>query len=186
MAKQVIENKSDEKKEETLLAELDLLAELENVNIDPVQIWYGSGGWLPGPIKIGFWRERLIEKININDKLAPSVQALADLIKNDPSTNKLANQMITQSKSLNPIFAIQTIDVFLHGINLIIQNPIIWTPKGLIGIPLAAWFAGVDATLAGQTLFRYPSWNKCIKNILDAFNSYLNTQESWPTKDNSM
>jgi len=182
MAKQASESKLDETTDAKLLSVLDLL---DNLSVDPLQIWYGTGGWLPGPIKLLLWREKLMAKLDLNVKLEPSVQILSDLIEKDPSINKLANQMMEQAGSLHTIFSM-SIQKFLVGINTIIKTPIIWTPAGLIGIPLAAWFSGVDATLAGQTLFRYPEWNVCIKGILDAWNKFLNTQESWPTKDNCM
>lgn len=180
------DNDKEMKKEENVMIDpmIDLL---ENINIDPVQVWYGSGGWLPGPLQISLWRKKLIaEDIDLSAKLKPSVQCLADLIKEDESVNKLASQMIHQSKSFGPKLAMPSIEVFLHGINYIIQTPIKWQSKGeLIGIPLSAWFSGVDATLAGQTLFRYPSWNKCLKDILCAFNRFLDTPESWPKEGNS-
>eukprot|EP01084_Bolivina_argentea_P025330 47093_1 len=73
----------------------------------------------------------------------------------------------------------------LFGINYLIQQPIIYYDKDLVGIPLAAWFTGLDATLAGQTLFRYPKWNDAISAVLTTYHKYLNSQDSWPIKDNS-
>ena len=183
MAEQATESKLDEEKETKNLS--PLLDLLENITVDPLQIWYGTGGWLPGPIKLLLWRDELKSKLDVNEKLLPPVEALKLLIDTDASVKILANQMMQQTTAFHPRFGM-TIPVFLAGINRIIQTPIKFRKKGLIGIPLAAWFSGVDATLAGQTLFRYAAWNFCIRHILKAWNKFLNTQESWPTKDNCM
>eukprot|EP01083_Nonionella_stella_P294985 1002563_1 len=115
------------------------------------------------PARLRKWRQAIVNNFSTDITYKDSVKALAELIQTDPSVKLLVNQMLDQEKALNPILGnIANVNMMLFGINYLIQQPIIYYDKDLVGIPLAAWFTGLDATLAGQTLFRYPKWNDAI------------------------
>eukprot|EP01083_Nonionella_stella_P074930 203414_1 len=176
----------EDSKEEKIESVEHLSKELAALLIDAGKNWYGSGGWLPGPARLRKWRQAIVNNFSTDITYKDSVKELAELIQTDPSVKLLVNQMLDQEKALNPILGnIANVRMMLFGINYLIQQPIIYYDKDLVGIPLAAWFTGLDATLAGQTLFRYPKWNDAISVVLKTYHDYLDSQDSWPIKDNS-
>ena len=84
-----------------------------------------------------------------------------------------------------PTATIKDPDKMYHLIHTIMKSGPYWHKGHLIGVPLAALFTGVNATLSGQAVFRNQYFNKGLTIILKSWGKFLSTQASFP-KDNSM
>jgi phosphatidylserine decarboxylase len=146
-----------------------------------------QSGWIPNPTRESF--REFFEMILIAEpkELAPSVQALKELIEGDDVLLYLANNAFKengniiyahQSTNEAPIPRIPDLAVLLHGFNTILNLAPQFINNDLVGLPFSAFVVGIDATLGGSTLFRLPMFNEKMKAILDEWAIYLQSSES--------
>jgi phosphatidylserine decarboxylase len=146
-----------------------------------------QSGWIPNPTRESF--REFFEMILIAEpkELAPSVQALKELIEGDDVLLYLANNAFKengniiyahQSTNEAPIPRIPNLAVLLHGFNTILNLAPQFINNDLVGLPFSAFVVGIDATLGGSTLFRLPMFNEKMKAILDEWAIYLQSSES--------
>eukprot|EP01084_Bolivina_argentea_P018690 34764_1 len=160
--------------------------------------WYGSGGWLPPAEIMNVWRSEKIKQYsdgkNIDDeKLHSVIEEMKELIfKNDKNTiiGQLAIGMIRENKQLDHTFGhieqkqdigvIPSIEAMLLTLNGIISEAPQFHNGELVGIPVAALFTGINATLSGEALFRLEPWNNLLAKVLNCWGTHLWTKESFP------
>jgi phosphatidylserine decarboxylase len=146
-----------------------------------------QSGWIPNPTRESF--REFFEMILIAEpkELAPSVQALKELIEGDDVLLYLANNAFKengniiyahQSTNEAPIPRIPNLAVLLHGFNTILNLAPQFINNDLVGLPFSAFVVGIDATLGGSTLFRLPMFNEKMKAVLDEWAIYLQSSES--------
>jgi phosphatidylserine decarboxylase len=146
-----------------------------------------QSGWIPNPTRESF--REFFEMILISEpkELAPSVQALKELIEGDDVLLYLANNAFKengniiyahQSTNEAPIPRIPNLAVLLHGFNTILNLAPQFINNDLVGLPFSAFVVGIDATLGGSTLFRLPMFNEKMKAVLDEWAIYLQSSES--------
>lgn len=141
-----------------------------------------QSGWIPNPNRESF--RAFFEMILAAEPqtLAPSIQALKELIESNDVLTYLANNAFQQnanivdshqSTSEAPIPRIPNLDVLLHGFNTILNIAPQFINNDLVGLPFSALVVGIDATLGGSTLFRLPMFNEKMKAILDQWSTFL-------------
>lgn len=146
-----------------------------------------QSGWLPEPNRESF--RMFFEMILKTDpkELAPSVQALKELIQGNDVLTYLADNAFQQNDNIvhanqstkeAPIPRIPNLEVLLHGFNTILNLPPQYINNDLVGLPFSAFVVGIDATLGGSTLFRLPMFNEKMKAILDDWAKFLVTPAS--------
>lgn len=146
-----------------------------------------QSGWIPNPSRDSF--REFFEMILIAEpkSLAPSVQALKELIEGNDVLLYLANNAFKengniihahQSTNEAPIPRIPDLAVLLHGFNTILNLAPQFINNDLVGLPFSAFVVGIDATLGGSTLFRLPMFNEKMKTVLDEWAIYLHSSES--------
>ena len=159
--------------------------------------YFEKSGWLPNKQGLLSYQEKLVKKCRRRRELLEEegrtveyvkpVKDLQALIESDSTVNHLVNSMLSENETLlvspsvdpeqAPGMGITTLTDLLDTINDIIQGPPEFDSETeLVGVPLAALFTGLDATLSGQALFLLPSWNQQLTNILGYWNEYLNDE----------
>ncbi|MFZ1087493.1 MAG: phophatidylserine decarboxylase associated domain-containing protein [Terracidiphilus sp.] len=141
-----------------------------------------QSNWLPHPSRNSF--QKFITKILQTERteLAPSIQALKDLIESNEVLSYLAQNAFqqnanilaaNQSSSEAPIPAIPDLDTLLYAFNAVMDQAPQFINDDLVGLPFSAIVVGIDATLGGSTLFRLPIFNEKMGAILDAWATFL-------------
>lgn len=157
---------------------------------------YRNGGWLPSKYIMDEWRAPLIQSVqtDIDQKdefKHRSVKELASIIRNDPNLKDLVDKMIEENKILYNAKslekeckiksgAIPTVEHMFMAIDKILDQGPHWHKGHLVGIPLAALFTGVNATLSGQAVFRNVVFNKALRAVLQEWGDFLDKPESFP------
>lgn len=164
--------------------------------------YFNYSMWLPSLEKMTRWkRETPIDSTcsspaNWNE----TVTDLANFINGNPVIYNLTLDMIESWNNLttNPatpelncnitdidiqpldrdLCNVTSITDFLDAINCIIVMAPPFHGNDLIGVPLAAFLTGFDATLSGQSLFRMTAWNAKIQNILKSYHWFLDNPSS--------
>lgn len=141
-----------------------------------------QSNWLPHPNRKSF--QQFITKVLQTERteLAPSIQALKDLIESNQVLSYLAQNAFqqnanilaaNQSSSEAPIPAIPDLDTLLYAFNAVMDQAPQFINDDLVGLPFSAIVVGIDATLGGSTLFRLPIFNEKMKDILNAWATFL-------------
>ncbi len=146
-----------------------------------------QSSWVPNPHRESF---RLFFESVLNAErrqLAPSVQALKELIEGNEVLTYLAHNAFRQNGNIveahqstkeAPIPRIPNLETLLDGFNAILRMAPRFINDDLVGLPFSAFVVGIDATLGGSTLFRLPMFNAKMKAILDEWAKFLVTPAS--------
>lgn len=124
-----------------------------------------QSGWLPsyGSRSMQAYVERIVHAER--QSLVPSVQALGTYIQE--------NDLLRAAGVRIP-----DADVLLHGFNTILTEAPSFVHDELIGLPFSAFMVGIDPTLSGAALFRLPTVNVLMSNILNDWHAFLDTPAS--------
>jgi len=157
-------------------------------------------GWLPDDNQvIDEWRDNKIKQYALSHNSFEEaveekettvhhvIQELYQYIVDNEIVEQLCKEMIQQNHRYNldtKLGRVSNASVLLLTLNGIIGEEPQFVGKHLIGVPLAALFTGVNATLAGQQLFAIKGWNEMLTKVLKTWGDYLYSEESFP-KDNS-
>ena len=143
--------------------------------------------WVPNPNRESF--RKFFEMVLNAERqtLAPSIQALKELIEGDKVLTFLANNAFQQNGNIvkahqstkeAPIPPIPNLETLLHAFNTILNLAPQFINNDLVGLPFSALVVGIDATLGGSTLFRLPMFNEKMKAILNEWSKFLITPAS--------
>ena len=147
---------------------------------------FNVGKWLPSDQEFeNKWVKKVYEeaKSEENKKLLPPVQALKELIESNRYIWNLFQMMfdeIPQKDVDTPAGTPQVRDYheLLLVLNRLIQRAPEFNTTGLVGTPINAVLDYSMGTRAGYVLFNDPRVNAKIKNILDYWGRYLQSEES--------
>ncbi|TXG01288.1 phosphatidylserine decarboxylase family protein [Massilia arenae] len=138
------------------------------------------GGWLPrdGSAGMRTYVERVLGAQRT--ALAPSVQALATYIEDNEVVRRLANNACAECLAIVDTHAprIGDVDALLHGFNTILTHAPGFIDGELIGLPFSAFVAGIGRTASGAALFRQPTVNLLMSNILNDWHAFLDSPAS--------
>ena len=147
---------------------------------------FNVGKWLPSDQEFeNKWVKKVYEeaKSEENKKLLPPVQALKELIESNRYIWNLFQMMfdeIPQKDVDTPAGTPQVRDYheLLLVLNRLIQRAPEFNTTGLVDTPINAVLDYPMGTRAGYVLFNDPRVNAKIKNILDYWGRYLQSEES--------
>lgn len=147
---------------------------------------FNVGKWLPSDQEFeNKWVKKVYEeaKSEENNKLLPPVQALKELIESNRYIWNLFQMMfdeIPQKDVDTPAGTPQVRDYheLLLVLNRLIQRAPKFNTTGLVDTPINAVLDYPMGTRAGYVLFNDPRVNAKIKNILDYWGRYLQSEES--------
>lgn len=147
---------------------------------------FNVGKWLPSDQEFeNKWVKKVYEeaKSEENKKLLPPVQALKELIESNRYIWNLFQMMfdeIPQKDVDTPAGTPQVRDYheLLLMLNRLIQRAPKFNTTGLVDTPINAVLDYPMGTRAGYVLFNDPRVNAKIKNILDYWGRYLQSEES--------
>ena len=147
---------------------------------------FNVGKWLPSDQEFeNKWVKKVYEeaKSEENKKLLPPVQALKELIESNRYIWNLFQMMfdeIPQKDVDTPAGTPQVRDYheLLLVLNRLIQRAPKFNTTGLVDTPINAVLDYPMGTRAGYVLFNDPRVNAKIKNILDYWGRYLQSEES--------
>ena len=147
-----------------------------------------QSGWLPtyGSRSMQTYFDRILQAER--KPLAPSVQALGTYIHENDVVRFLVNDACAENANIIdahalptdgvPIPRIKDADTLLQGFNTILTEAPGFIHDDLVGLPFSAFVVGIDPTLSGSTLFRLPTFNVLMCNILNDWNTFLDTPAS--------
>ena len=148
--------------------------------------FYGvlAGCMPPNLEQIDAWLEAIVNKIatkkqeTATTSYQPSVQKLADLIKTDGIVRMYVTEMIDQVP--DEYKTIENIEQLLDTLDYIIQNAPEYNPnpEERNFFPMSSLFVRMMYTPAGADAFRNEAFNGAIRNILQAWCSFLDSQYS--------
>jgi phosphatidylserine decarboxylase len=147
-----------------------------------------QSGWLP-PLGSESLRQFFEYVLNApRQTYAPCIRALQKFIKEHGVLEYLVRDACKENLNLiayhqDPsdvvsIPRIGDLDTLLHGFNHILTHAPAFYNDDLVGLPFSALVVGIDATLGGSTLFRLPMFNEKMSEILQVWNSFLETEAS--------
>lgn len=147
---------------------------------------FNVGKWLPSDQEFeNKWVKKVYEeaKSEENNKLLPPVQALKELIESNRYIWNLFQMMfdeIPQKDVDTPAGTPQVRDYheLLLVLNRLIQRAPEFNTTGLVDTPINAVLDYPMGTRAGYVLFNDPRVNAKMKNILDYWGRYLQSEES--------
>ncbi|KRL23193.1 phosphatidylserine decarboxylase family protein [Lactobacillus gallinarum] len=147
---------------------------------------FNVGKWLPSDQEFeNKWVKKVYEeaKSEENKKLLPPVQALKELIESNRYIWNLFQMMfdeIPQKDVDTPAGTPQVRDYheLLLVLNRLIQRAPEFNTTGLVGTPINAVLDYSMGTRAGYVLFNDPRVNAKMKNILDYWGRYLQSEDS--------
>lgn len=147
---------------------------------------FNVGKWLPSDQEFeNKWVKKVYEeaKSEENKNLLPPVQALKELIESNRYIWNLFHMMfdeIPQKDVDTPAGTPQVRDYheLLLVLNRLIQRAPEFNATGLVGTPINAVLDYPMGTRAGYVLFNDPRVNAKMKNILDYWGRYLQSEES--------
>lgn len=147
---------------------------------------FNVGKWLPSDQEFeNKWVKKVYEeaKSEENKKLLPPVQALKELIESNRYIWNLFQMMfdeIPQKDVDTPAGTPQVRDYheLLLVLNRLIQRALKFNTTGLVDTPINAVLDYPMGTRAGYVLFNDPRVNAKMKNILDYWGRYLQSEES--------
>lgn len=147
---------------------------------------FNVGKWLPSDQEFeNKWVKKVYEeaKSEENKKLLPPVQALKELIESNRYIWNLFQMMfdeIPQKDVDTPAGTPQVRDYheLLLVLNRLIQRAPEFNATGLVGTPINAVLDYPMGTRAGYVLFNDPRVNAKMKNILDYWGRYLQSEDS--------
>lgn len=147
---------------------------------------FNVGKWLPSDQEFeNKWVKKVYEeaKSEENKKLLPPVQALKELIESNRYIWNLFQMMfdeIPQKDVDTPAGTPQVRDYheLLSVLNRLIQRAPKFNTTGLVDTPINAVLDYLMGTRAGYVLFNDPRVNAKMKNILDYWGRYLQSEES--------
>jgi len=146
-----------------------------------------QSGWLPtyGSRSMQTYFDRIL---NAERKpLAPSVQALGMYIHDNEVVRFLVNDACAENANIIashvhkdgvPIPRIKDADTLLQGFTTMLTEAPGFIHDELVGLPFSAFVVGIDPTLSGAALFRLPTFNVLMCNILNDWNAFLETPAS--------
>lgn len=147
-----------------------------------------QSGWLPqyGSPSMQTYFDRVLGAER--RPLAPSVQALGNYIRENEVVRFLVDNACAENLNIIdahlpeakgvPIPRIKDVDTLLHGFNTILTHAPGFIDDDLVGLPFSAFVVGIDPTRSGTTLFRLPTFNVLMSNILSDWNAFLDTPAS--------
>ncbi len=147
-----------------------------------------QSGWLPqyGSPSMQTYFDRVLGAER--KPLAPSVRALGNYIEENEVVRFLVNNACAENLNIIdahspeakgvPIPRIKDVDTLLHGFNTILTHAPSFINDDLVGLPFSAFVVGIDPTQSGTTLFRLPTFNVLMSNILGDWNAFLDTPDS--------
>lgn len=147
-----------------------------------------QSGWLPqyGSPSMQTYFDRVLGAER--KPLAPSVQALGNYIQENEVVRFLVNNACAENLNIIdshspeakgvPIPRIKDVDTLLHGFNTILTHAPTFIDDELVGLPFSGFVVGIDPTQSGTTLFRLPTFNVLMSNILRDWNAFLDTPAS--------
>lgn len=137
-------------------------------------------GWLPRQDSATM--RTYVERVLGTERtaLAPSVQALATYIEDEPIVRRLARDACAEY--LDAIDAhsphIGDVDTLLHCFNTILTHAPCFIDGELVGLPFCAFMAGIGRTVGGAALFRQPTVHLLTSNILNDWHDFLDSPAS--------
>ena len=140
------------------------------------------GAWLCKQVETAYKRK---EELGDNFRLLPPVQALADLLDNDPLLKIQVEVMIKEALVIHQQYEpsaqyyIKNISDLLVTLNHIIVSAPLFTPTvSHYAFPMSGLFVYMMATASGWNVFRNPQFNKALSNILTWWEAYLDSPAS--------
>ncbi|MDY0976427.1 phophatidylserine decarboxylase associated domain-containing protein [Massilia sp. CFBP9012] len=137
-------------------------------------------GWLPryGSAGMRTYVERVLGAERT--ALAPSVQALATYIEDNDVVRRLANNACAECLAIVDAHSpgISDVDTLLHGFNTILTHAPGFIDGELIGLPFSALMADIGRTASGAALFRQPTVDLLMSNILNDWHAFLDSPAS--------
>lgn len=149
-----------------------------------------QSAWLPHPNSAAICKFYEWVQNAPDEPYAPSVEALDQLIQEDPTLmylihnackeneNLLASQQQTAEEEQVCIPKITSKNDLLSGFNRILTMAPQFFDDALVGLPFSALVVGIDPTLSGVTLFGLPKFNHAMKKVLDDWNVFLASEDS--------
>lgn len=151
-----------------------------------------QSGWLPLPTSPAFKAFFDVILSPTATGYAPSIQALDDLITNNPVLTYLVDNACKCNANLIDAYSaienqkqvtlprISSKDDLLNAFNNILNTPPTFINDELVGLPFSAVVVGIDPTLSGVTLFGLPMFNEKMAAILNDWNAFLaSTASNW-------
>ncbi|QKX04630.1 phosphatidylserine decarboxylase [Aquimarina sp. TRL1] len=145
-------------------------------------------GWLPerGSPSLQKYLNKVLTKKRTT--LAPCIQALDDFIESNPVIKYLVDNACKENANIlasglpevtsDKVPRIRDKDDLLHTFNAILTEAPQFIDYDLVGLPFSAYVVGIDPTLSGSTLFRLPMFNQYMVNILNEWNTFLDSPAS--------
>ncbi len=154
--------------------------------------YYVRSGWMPGPGSRGL--RKFLERIKQKETspLDPSIEALGEYIRQDPTVNWMMEEAFKQNGIIlrSPatpnneyetgivIPEIPDLDALLNFFNQVMDEIPQFADGDLVGLPFSAITVGIDPTLGGTAIFRLPKFNELMSNVLNRWNTFLGLPKS--------
>jgi len=137
------------------------------------------GFWLPNDDGLSKYVMQLRKNLPEHVEQKESVTGLRREIENDSVLKLLITRMVEEAKKIRPIDACsESVSELLKFLDHLITTSPSFNESGLVGCPINAILDTSMATRHGYSLFRYPPFNKHMKEILNEWGRFLQTDES--------
>lgn len=138
------------------------------------------GGWLPVDESVleEFRRDLLCNVQSRNLSLIPEVEALGNLIKNDPVLRMNFTLAIEQATRSKHKLGYSNIDELLQLINGVMTMSPSFDKTSLVGCPLNALLDWIMCAPAGFAAFRSPVLNEQLNKVLQRWSDFLCSEDS--------
>ncbi|WP_420369352.1 phophatidylserine decarboxylase associated domain-containing protein [Curtobacterium sp. L1-20] len=141
-------------------------------------------GWLPAEqAHLEAWlrgrRERLADR-DPDQVLHPAVAALRDVIESDPVLRMEAHEMIAQVPSTGDYADrhLESVEELLELIDEVVRSAPEWGEEQMVMTPLDGVLDWTKSTPAGFAFYRDPRVNDAIREVLQAWCTFLSSPES--------
>lgn len=143
------------------------------------------GFWLPNDNGLSKFVAQLRQSLPKDVPRQDSVNVLREEIQRDPILKLLITRMVEEAKTVRPTEACaESVPELLTFLDHLVTKAPVFNTSGLVGCPINAILDTSMATRHGYSLFRYPPFNQCMKQILIAWGRFLQSGQSIDTLGN--
>lgn len=142
-----------------------------------------QGGWLPGQEDLEAWLQGHAERTagsEAETQWHPAVQRFHRLVTSDPILRMYATQMIEQVPSSKPYRQrhLHSFEQMLSLVNAVLTTAPEFSEGSMVTTPMAGILDWTMGTPAGFAFYRDPRVNEGLKDILNAWCAFLDSEES--------
>ncbi|MCH6471542.1 phosphatidylserine decarboxylase family protein [Sinomonas terrae] len=142
-----------------------------------------QGGWLPEQDDLEAWLQGHAERTEDSDaetRWHPAVQQFHQLVTSDPTLRMYATNMIEQVPSSKPYQQrhLHSFEQMLSLVNAVLTTAPEFSEGSMITTPMAGILDWTMGTPAGFAFYRDPRVNEGLKDILNAWCAFLDSEES--------